>query len=296
MNSGKRFGDDMGRFDNQVAVITGGALGIGGATARKFASEGAKVVIADINDDAAAKNVERITSAGGVASATHVDVSVSEDISRMVNEAVDRYDRLDILVQNAFGVIDGVSKIQGTALTVEEEGWDYGIDVLLKALYLGAKHAIPHMRANGGGNIINLASVHSFLQEPAMLVYEAGKAGVVGMTRQMATDFGPDGIRVNAIAPGHIVGEGLAKMWEENPTGHAFFADQYPLRRTGTPDDIANGIAFLCSEDASFITGHTLAIDGGLTVQLQEMFGTRQAQYIREHPETELPGAAADRH
>lgn len=163
----------MSRFEGQVAVITGGALGIGGATARKLASEGAKVFIADINDEAAAANIEQIKQAGGTAASSHVDVSSSEDIARMINEAVDLYGRLDILVQNAFGVIDGVSIIQGTALTVDEEGWDYGIDVLLKALFLGAKHAIPHMRANGGGNIINLASVHSFLQEPGMLVYEA---------------------------------------------------------------------------------------------------------------------------
>ena len=122
-----------------------------------------------------------------------------------------------------------------------------------------------------------------------MLVDEAAKAGVVGLTRQMATEYGPDGIRVNAIAPGHIVSEGLAKMWEDNPDGLAFYADQYPVRRTGTPDDIANGIAFLCSDEASFITGHTLAIDGGLTVQLQETFGLRQAVYAREHPDRRLP-------
>ena len=279
----------MSRFEGQVAVITGGALGIGGATARKLAAGGAKVFIADIDDAAAAANVERIKQAGGTAASSHVDVSQSEDIARMINEAVDLYGRLDILVQNAFGVMAGESQIHGTALTVKEDSWDYGIDVLLKALFLGPKHAIPHMRSTGGGSIINLASVHSLLQEPGMLVYEAAKAGVVGMTRQMATDFGADGIRVNAIAPGHIVGEGLAKMWGENPTGHAFFADQYPLRRTGLPDDIANGIAFLCSEDASFITGHTLTIDGGLSIQLQERFGTRQAEYIREHPETRLP-------
>ena len=279
----------MSRLEGQVAIITGGALGIGGATARKLASEGAKVFIADFNDAAATENVERINQAGGSATASHVDVSIGEDIGRMVNEAVDLYGRIDILVQNAFGVMAGESKIHGTALTVEEDNWNYGIDVLLKALYLGPKNAIPHMRVNGGGNIINLASVHSLLQEPGMLVYEAAKAGVVGMTRQMATDFGPDGIRVNAIAPGHIVGEGLAKMWEENPTGHAFFADQYPLRRTGLPNDIANGIAFLCSEDAAFITGHTLTIDGGLSIQLQERFGTRQAEYIRTNPDTRLP-------
>ncbi|MCI0808988.1 MAG: SDR family oxidoreductase [Chloroflexi bacterium] len=279
----------MSRFEGQVAIITGGALGIGGATARKLASEGASIFIADIDDAAAAANAGRIEQAGGTAETSHIDVSRSEDIARMVNEAVDLYGRLDILVQNAFGVLTGESRIHGSAITVEEDDWDYGFDVLLKALYLGAKHAIPHMRAAGGGNIINLASVHSLLQEPGMLVYEAAKAGVVGMTRQMATEFGPDGIRVNAIAPGHIVSEGLAEKWEENPEGLAFFAEQYPVRRTGIPDDIANGIAFLCSDDASFITGHTLAIDGGLTVQLQETFGLRQARYAREHPDSRLP-------
>jgi NAD(P)-dependent dehydrogenase (short-subunit alcohol dehydrogenase family) len=280
----------MGRFEGQVAIITGGAMGIGGATAQKLASEGASVFIADIDDAAAAANVNTIQQSGGTAVASHVDVSQSADIARMVNEAVDQFGRLDILVQNAFGVMAGESQIHGSALTVEEDNWDYGIDILLKALYLGPKNAIPHMRASGGGNIVNLASVHSFLQEPGMLVYEAAKAGVVGMTRQMATEFGPDGIRVNAIAPGHIVGEGLAKMWEANPSGHEFFANQYPVRRTGVPDDIANGIAFLCSEEASFITGHTLAIDGGLTVQLQERFGARQGRYIQENPDTEIPG------
>ena len=279
----------MSRFEGQVAIITGGALGIGGATARKLASEGASIFIADIDDAAAAANAGRIEQAGGTAETSHIDVSRSKDIARMVNEAVDLYGRLDILVQNAFGVLTGESRIHGSAITVEEDDWDYGFDVLLKALYLGAKHAIPHMRAAGGGNIINLASVHSLLQEPGMLVYEAAKAGVVGMTRQMATEFGPDGIRVNAIAPGHIVSEGLAEKWEENPEGLAFFAEQYPVRRTGIPDDIANGIAFLCSDDASFITGHTLAIDGGLTVQLQETFGLRQARYAREHPDSRLP-------
>ena len=279
----------MSRFNGQVAIVTGGALGIGGATARKLASEGAKVFIADIDDSSAALNVQSIKKTGGIAVASHIDVSQSGDIARMVDEAVDMYGRLDILVQNAFGVIAGESRIHGSALTVEEDNWDYGIDVLLKALYLGPKNAIPHMTATGGGSIINLASVHSFLQEPGMLVYESAKAGVVGMTRQMATEFGPDGIRVNAIAPGHIVGEGLAKIWKDNPTAHEFFADQYPLRRTGIPDDIANGIAFLCSEEASFITGHTLAIDGGLSVQLQEKFGLRQANYVRNNPDTNLP-------
>lgn len=278
------------RFDGQVAIVTGGALGIGGATARRLASEGAKVLIADINDDAASANAKRIEAAGGTAQTIHVDVSKSADIARMIEEAVEVWGRLDILVQNAFSVIGGESRIHGSAEQVEEADWDWGLNILAKALYLGTKHAVPHMRAGGGGSIVNLASVHSVLQETEMLVYEAGKAAVVGMTRQMANDFGPDNIRVNAIGPGHIVSEGIADMWKDDSAGLAFFADQYPLRRTGTPDDIAGAIAFLCSSDASFITGHTLMVDGGLTVQLQEKFGLRQAKYAREHPDTKLPG------
>ncbi len=279
----------MARFDGKAALITGGALGIGGATARRLADEGAQVFIADIDDDAAAANVKRIIDSGGTATSSHIDVSSSGDCSRMVEETVDVFGRLDILVQNAFSVISGESRIHGDAVSVEEADWDYGIDVLVKALFLGAKHAVPHMRAAGGGSIINLASVHSYLQEPGMLVYETGKAAVVGLTRQLAVQYGPDSIRANAIGPGHIVGEGLADMWEKNPTGHAFFADQYPLRRTGKPEEIAAGIAFLCSDDASFITGHTLMIDGGLTVQLQEKFGLRQAHYAVTHPEANIP-------
>ncbi len=284
----------MQRFEGKTALITGGALGIGGATARRLAYEGANVLIADIDDSAAAENVGRIRADGGTADSTHIDVSISTDCKRMVDETISRFGGIDILVQNAFSVIAGESRIHGDALAVEEEDWDYGMGVLVKALYLGAKYAVPHLRVAGGGSIVNLASVHSYLQETGMIVYEAGKAAVVGMTRQMAVEYGPDGIRVNAIGPGHIVGEGLAKMWEANPSGHAFFADQYPLRRTGRPDEIAAGIAFLCSDDASFITGHTLMIDGGLTVQLQEKFGLRQARYALENPESDFTFAALD--
>ena len=145
------------------------------------------------------------------------------------------------------------------------------------------------MKKAGRGNIVNLASVHSLLQAEGWLIYEAGKAAVYGMTRQMACDYGPYGIRVNCICPGHIVTEGLAEFWKGYPGGLDFFKDQYPLRRTGVPDDIARAIAFLCSDDASFITGHALVVDGGLTIQLQENMAVRQANYIRKHPETALP-------
>ena len=278
----------MNRFEGQVAIVTGGALGIGGATARKFASEGARVLIADIDMDAALANTEGITAAGGVAQAIRCDVSSHDDILSLVAAASEEWGRLDILVQNAYGVASTHGDSLGSAVTVTEEAWDKGMSVLTKALFLGAKYAVPEMAKSGGGNIVNLASVHGFLMAPKMLIYEAGKAAVIGMTKQMAIDFGPEGIRVNAICPGHILTEGLAKIWEGNEAGLKFFEDQYPVKRVGTPEDIANAIAFLCSEDATFITGHSLFVDGGLTLQLQEDFGVAQAKYAREHSDLTL--------
>jgi NAD(P)-dependent dehydrogenase (short-subunit alcohol dehydrogenase family) len=131
--------------------------------------------------------------------------------------------------------------------------------------------------------------VHGLLQAPGRLVYEVGKTAVIGLTRQLATEYGPDGIRVNAICPGHILTERLQARWEGNPDGLRFFERQYPLRRCGTPLDVANAIAFLCSDQAAFITGHALVVDGGLTVQLQEDLGVALGRYIQAHPDTRFP-------
>lgn len=277
------------RFTDQVAIVTGGAQGIGGATARLLAREGARVLIADIDLETAEANARTISDAGGTAEALRTDVAQSSDVQAMIQKAVDDWGRLDILVQNAFGVGTMYEQTRGSAVEVTEEGWDAGMAVLTKALYLGAKFGVPEMAKTGGGNIVNLASVHGLLMEAGALVYEAGKSAVIGMTKQMAIDFGPQGIRVNCICPGHILTETLSKMWEGNEDGLKFFEDQYPVRRVGYPDDIANAIAFLCSEDAAFITGHALVVDGGLTVQLQEDFGVRQAKYARAHPEAQFP-------
>ena len=159
----------MYNLNGKVAIVTGGALGIGGAAARKLASCGAKVLIADIADSEAKKNVESIEKSGGIATSCHVDVAQGKDISRMINEAVEHYGRLDILVQNAGGGM--VSKaIHGSALEVDEDQWDLGINVYLKALYLGAKYAIPHLKSGDGGIIVNIASIHGILQEPGRFV------------------------------------------------------------------------------------------------------------------------------
>ena len=276
----------MLRLVDQVAIVTGGALGIGGATARRLAEEDAKVLIADVNMEAAEANAKAIRDAGGTAEIIRADVGKHDDIKAMVRRAVDTWGRLDILVNNAYAPSAGV---QGGALEVTEEAWDDGMAVLVKSMFLGAKYAVPEMQKVGGGNIVNLSSVHGLLMAPGRLVYEAGKSAVIGVTRQMSTEFGPMGIRVNAICPGHIVTERIRADWENNPSGLRFFEDQYPLRKVGRPVDIANAIVFLCSDEASFITGHSLVVDGGLSIQLQEDLSVRQAQYLKAHPETQLP-------
>ena len=276
----------MSKFTGKVAIITGGAAGIGGATSRLLAAGGANVLIADVNMTEAQANAETIRGAGGAAEVLYTDVGKHEHIAAMVQAAIDNWGRLDIVVNNAFSPTD---ESDGDALTVTEPAWDAGMATLVKAHFLAAKYAVPHMRAVGGGSIVNIASVHGLLMAPQKLIYEAGKSAVIGITKQMAIDFGPDGIRVNAICPGHIVTERQRERWDENPSGLRYFEDQYPVRRTGTPDDIANAVAFLSSDEASFITGHALVVDGGLTVQLQEDFSVRQVHYIREHPETQMP-------
>jgi NAD(P)-dependent dehydrogenase (short-subunit alcohol dehydrogenase family) len=278
----------MQRLAGQVAIVTGGAQGIGGATARRLAEEGASVLIADRDDASAERNLATIRGAGGIAEATHVDIANPDDIRAMVGLAVERFGKLNILVNNAFSMSSPGER--GSALEVTEEGWDKGMAMLTKAIFLGVKYAVPQLIAAGGGSIVNIASVHGLLMAPRKLVYEAGKAAVIGMTKQMATDFGPSGIRVNAIMPGHIVTENMwARQWANNPDGVRFFEQQYPVRRVGRPVDIANAIVFLCSDEASFITGHALPVDGGMTIQLQEDLTVALAHWIRENPETKLP-------
>jgi NAD(P)-dependent dehydrogenase (short-subunit alcohol dehydrogenase family) len=276
----------MARLAGQVAIVTGGAQGIGGATARRLAEEGARVLIADIDAAAAERNVATIAAAGGEAVAIVADVTRHEDVRRMVGEATTRWGKLTLLVNNAYG---GTPESRGSAVEVEEAAWNQGLRALTTSIFLGVKEAVPHMQAAGGGAIVSISSVHGLLMAPRALVYEAGKSAVIGMTRQMACDFGPLGIRVNAICPGHIVTERMQARWADNASGLRFFDAQYPVRRTGTPVDIANAVVFLCSDEASFITGHALAVDGGLTIQLQENLGVALAHYMREHPDTQLP-------
>ena len=277
----------MNRLSGQVAIVTGGAQGIGGATSRRLAEEGAAVLVADVDLDTADATAAAISDTGGRALSMRADVSSASDIEAMVSRAVDEFGRLDILVNNAVS-----SELWGgnnPISNISEVEFDAGMGILVKAHFLAAKQTVPHMTAAGGGSIVNISSVHGMLGAPGSLIYETGKHAVIGITRQMATELGPVGIRVNAICPGHIVTERAQRRWDSNPTGLGFFEDQYPVRRTGKPVDIANAVVFLCSDEANFITGHALVVDGGLTAQLQENFGVQQAHYIRANPDVRLP-------
>jgi len=273
-----------GRLTGHVAIVTGGARGIGGATARRLAEEGASVLAVDVDGAEAARNTDRIQAAGGEAEAFAADVGTLDGVRTMVERAVERWGKLTIVVNNAYS-----GGVRGDAVALTEESWDRAMDVGLKSMFRAAKYAVPHLRAAGGGAMVNISSVHGLLVAPGWFVYETLKPAVLGLTRQLAAQYGPDGIRVNAICPGHIVTERTEPQWQAHPDGLRFFEQQYPLRRTGKPLDIANAIVFLCSDEASFITGQALAVDGGLTIQLQENLGVHLARYAQQHPDTWFP-------
>lgn len=265
------------RLANKVAAITGAAQGIGRGIARLFALEGAAVVIGDIQDEKGAAVAAEIVEAGGRAVFVHTDVAVATDLQGMVQAAVEEFDGLDILVN------DAIWSKGGTAVTLEETDWDRSVAVGLRACYLAAKFAIPEMTKRGSGSIINISSVHGLLAARNSLVYESVKGGLILMTKQMASDFGPQGIRVNAICPGMIVHEG--HRHDPASARARFAAEVYPVRRYGNPDDIAYGAVYLASDESSFVSGHALVIDGGMTAQLQDDLAGRISQYAREHPD-----------
>lgn len=280
----------MSSLQDRVAIVTGGGMGIGGATARRLAAAGARVYVADLNGDHAEANVARIQAAGGTAVAAAVDVTQHDQFKEMIDKAAAQWGRLDIVVNNAYGRTEP----DGTALTITDSAFDYGMTIMLKTILWTARYGVPHMQAQGGGSIVNISSVHGFLHAPGSIIYEVGKAAVIAMSKQTSIDLGPLGVRVNAICPGHIVTERMSERWEHNPSHFKLIEQNYPLRHTGTPDDIANAVRFLCSDEAGFITGHVMVVDGGMTVQLQENFGNHIAHFMREHPDTDLPPKRAE--
>lgn len=246
------------RLKNKVAIITGGGNGIGRATALAFAREGAKVVVADLNLEAANKVVAEISSASGEARSEHVNVAEAAQVERMVQNTVSTWGCLDILVNNA-GILADARLVK---MPVEQ--WQRVIDVNLKGVFLCAQAAAKVMEAqNAGGVILNAASVVGLYGNFGQSNYVAAKAGVIGMTKTWARELGKKGIRVNAVAPGFIATEMVQAMPEKVI---AMMKEKNPLGRMGTPEDIANAYVFLASEEASFITGTVLSVDGGVVV------------------------------
>jgi NAD(P)-dependent dehydrogenase (short-subunit alcohol dehydrogenase family) len=254
----------MGRVEGKVAVVTGGASGIGRATAQALAAEGARVGIADVDQAGAERVVAAIREAGGDAFAKRTDVRSLADLEAVVGQAADRHGRLDILVNNA------AVAIGGSAGELAEEDWARVLDVNLSGVWRGMRAAIPRMVAQGGGSIVNLSSVQAHVGFVGWAGYAASKGGIDALTRQAAVEYAPRGIRVNAVVPGTIATAMNERIMRESPDPAAVLAGwttMHPMGRIGQPEEVAAAIVFLASDDAAFVTGEVLRVDGGLTVR-----------------------------
>jgi NAD(P)-dependent dehydrogenase (short-subunit alcohol dehydrogenase family) len=250
------------RFQDRVVVVTGAGSGIGKATALAFGKEGAKVVAADLNAASAQAIAEQIKSAGGRAESLQVDVSVAADVERMVATTVGRLGQLDVLVNNA-GVF-----FQLPLTLAPEDQWDWLMSINLKGVYLGCKCAVPQMVRQGKGAIVNTASIAGLRGFAGYGTYGAAKGGVVQLTKALAVEVARVGIRVNCVCPGIIetamMDKGLAEMGLDKATFVQLAGEAHPMGRIGRPEEVAAAILFLASDEASFITGIALSVDGGL--------------------------------
>ena len=247
----------MGRVEGKVAIVTGSASGIGRATARLLAREGARVVVADINVAAGQATVESITQAGGEAEFVETDVARADQVQAMVARAVARFGRLDVLHNNAYW-----APLNTPVVDTTEEQWQRTIDVTLKSVYLGCKYAIPAMLERGGGSIVNTASTAALVASPQFAAYAAAKGGVVALTRNVAFDYGPRGIRCNAVCPGLIETPATAPVLAD-ARRRRWLTEKIVVGRIGRPDDIAAAVLYLASDESAFVTGQTIVVDGG---------------------------------
>jgi NAD(P)-dependent dehydrogenase (short-subunit alcohol dehydrogenase family) len=248
----------MGKLDGKVAVVTGAASGIGRATALLFAAEGAKVVVADWQE-AGEEAATEARSNGGEATFLKVDVSKAEDVERMVAAAVDRYGRLDVLFNNA-----GVEGEQAPTAACSLENFDRVIAINLRGVFLGMKYGIPAMLVNGGGSIINNASVAGLVGFANVPAYCASKGGVVQITKAAALEYARQGIRVNVICPGVILTPMVERFTSLAEEARAALESIEPVGRFGTAEEVAKLVLFLASDDSAFCTGAPFLVDGGM--------------------------------
>jgi 3-oxoacyl-[acyl-carrier protein] reductase len=251
------------RFEGKVAIVTGGAQGIGAAIATRLASEGAAVAVADLTAERGAETVESIVKDGGRAVAYGADVSKTADVQTLVAAVVAEFGRVDILVNNA-----GITR-DNLLFKMTDEDWDAVINVNLRSAFLMSREVQKHFVAQKYGKIVSLSS-RSALGNRGQANYAASKAGVMGLTATLAIELGPFGVNVNAVAPGYIataMTDATARRIGLDPEQlKTAAANDTPVRRVGYPEDIAAAVAFLCSDEASYITGQTLYVDGGATL------------------------------
>lgn len=254
----------MGRLDGRSAVVTGGARGIGAAIVDRFVEEGAAVALLDIHTQLGVDRERDLRAKGASVKFFQCDVGVEAQVHEAIDQAADSFGGVSILVNNA-----GVNAYFDAA-SMTGADWDAVFAVDLKGLWHCCKHAIPRMVAAHQGSIINVSSIHAFMTSRGMFPYAAAKSGVLGLTRSLALDYGSDNIRVNAICPGWIrtrlVDEWLQRQPDPEAAERSVLA-VHPLGRIGSPHDVANLACFLASEEASFMTGAAILIDGGLTVR-----------------------------
>jgi NAD(P)-dependent dehydrogenase (short-subunit alcohol dehydrogenase family) len=256
----------MDRMKEKIAIVTGGGAGIGRATCELFTEEGAAVVVAERDADTGQETVERIAGRGGRAHFVQTDVADETSVQRMVAKAVALFSRIDVLVNNA-----AIFVLRGIEASPEE--WRQVLDVNVMGPALVAKHVVPHMRKAGGGAIVNLGSISSFIAQPHFLTYNASKAAVANMTRCMALDLAADNIRVNAVCPGAVWTQIVQRITREAgmdraaADAHADWGGAHMIRRIAEPREIAHAILFLASDEASFITAENLMVDGGYTAK-----------------------------
>ena len=251
----------MPRLQNKVALVTGASSGIGRATAKLFAAEGAKVVVGARRESELAKLVAEIEAAGGKAAALAGDVRSEAYAKALVALAATRFGRLDVAFNNA-----GTIGEAGPSTGVSQAGWDDAIAINLTGSFLGAKHQIAEMLKHGGGSVIFTSTFVGYtFAFPGVAAYAASKAGLIGLTQALAAEFGPKGVRVNAILPG-AVDTDMYRAMNNTPESQSFITNLHALKRVATPEELARSVLYLASDDAAFVTGTASLVDGGVSI------------------------------
>lgn len=244
-------------FKGRTALVTGGSYGIGQATAIAFASRGANVVIADIVEDPEQATAKAVAAAGGKSVFIQCDVADVASVKAMVEKTIATFGRLDFAFNNA-----GVEGAQGNTRDCTEQNWDRTIGVNLKGVWLCMKEELPHLLKQGGA-IVNCASVAGLMGFPGLPAYVASKHGVVGLTKTAALEYAKEGVRINAVCPGVIKTAMVDRVTGKDKAVEKQYEDMEPIGRMGKPEEVAAAVVWLCSEEASFVTGHAMPVDGG---------------------------------